>query len=134
MLFGCINLFSQNKEQAEVSDTIPAKEYEEAVFTTVEQMPEFPGGMNALFKYITANLKFPAISDVCVQGRVVLRFVVRKDGSIGDVEVLHSLHPSFDEEAVKVIRGMPRWTPGKQNGKPVAVYFTLPIRFKPSVN
>jgi TonB family protein len=102
-----------------------------AIYDHVEQMPSFPGGDKALYKWFETNLKYPdaSIKD-SIQGRVVVRFVVRKDGSISDVEILRSLDPSCDKEAVRVIKNMPKWIPGKQNGKNVDVYFTLPILFK----
>lgn len=103
----------------------------EQVYTSVEVMPEYPGGPNALLEYIKANLKYPerAAKDK-VEGRVVLRFVVSKKGEVKDVTVLRSLETQCDEEAMRVVREMPTWTPGKQNGKDVEVYYTLPILYK----
>jgi len=97
-------------------------------------MPEFPGRQNAFHKYIYDNLKYPVIGDVDVEGRVVLKFVVKKDGSIGKIDIVRSLHPAYDKEAVRLVREMPQWIPGKQNNRPVNVYFTLPIRFNPTPN
>jgi protein TonB len=96
-------------------------------------MPQFPGGDNELFKFIAENLKGETPFGLCyveIQGRVICRFVVEKDGSIGQVEVVRSLDPPMDKEAVRLIKSMPKWIPGKQNGKVVRVYFTLPINFK----
>lgn len=103
----------------------------EKPFVSVEQMPQFPGGQVEMNKYISENLQYPKVAkDNGIQGRVVLRFVVDKDGSISDVQVVRSLDPSCDKEAVRVIKSMPKWNPGKQNGREVPVYFTLPVTFK----
>lgn len=103
----------------------------EKPFTTVEQMPQFPGGNAELLKYIANNIKYPTIAaENNIQGRVVVRFVVSKDGSISDVTVLRSLDASCDREAMRVVKSMPKWIPGMQNGRAVPVYFTLPVVFK----
>lgn len=107
------------------------EEKKEEIFTHVEQMPEFPGGQTELMKYLYDRIKYPVIAqEQGIQGTVVLRFVVGKDGSVSDVQVQRSLDPSCDKEAVRVVKSMPKWVPGKQNGRPVLVYFTLPVRFK----
>lgn len=97
----------------------------------VDQMPEFPGGVQNLMKFIGDNVKYPsaAVSEG-VQGRVIIRFVVDTDGSVNDATVMRSVHPACDEEALRVINSMPKWTPGQKDGKNVAVYFTLPIVYK----
>ena len=95
-----------------------------------EELPSFPGGIEALQKYITNNLRYPELAgDGVKQGRVVLGIVVNEDGSIGDVKVTKSLAPAYDKEAVKVIRNMPKWNPGKQNGKAIKARYTIPIFF-----
>ncbi|MFR9166654.1 MAG: energy transducer TonB [Dysgonomonas sp.] len=100
-------------------------------FATVEQMPRYVGGESEMFKFIGENMQYPAkAQEYRIQGRVVLRFVVDKDGSISDVQILRSLDPECDKEAVRVVKAMPKWKPGKQNGREVPVYFTLPIMFK----
>lgn len=100
------------------------------VFTFVEQMPEFPGGQNAMLTYLRTNIEYPDSARVKqIEGRVYLRFVVDKDGNVVNPEVARSVDPLLDEEAIRVVRQMPKWTPGKQNGKAVNVYFTLPISF-----
>ena len=116
----------------EQAPEFPNKETEQdIVFTVVEQMPQFPGGEAAMRKFISENLRYPKYAvDNGIQGRVVVRFIVQKDGSIRNIEVLRSLDKSLDQEAVRVIQLMPKWIPGKQNGKPVDVYFILPIVFK----
>jgi TonB family protein len=97
----------------------------------VEGMPAFPGGEEAMMKYIAKNLRYPLSAQLQgIEGRVVVRFVVNKDGSIKDIEILRSLNPECDREAVRVIKNMLNWTPGRQNGIAVPVYYTFPITFK----
>ncbi len=105
---------------------------EEVVFVVVETMPEFPGGQQALFKYLSENVKYPVIAqENGIQGRVICQFVVNKDGAIVDVEVVRSGgDPSLDKEAVRVIKSMPKWNPGKQRGKAVRVKYTVPVNFR----
>lgn len=101
------------------------------VYDVVEQMPSFPGGISGLSTYLNQNTRYPAVAqENCVQGRVVVSFVVGKDGHISDVTVLRSVDPSLDKEAVRVIRNMPRWTPGKQGGEPVRVRYNVPVSFR----
>lgn len=96
-----------------------------------EVMPQFPGGEQEMYAYINKNLKYPVTEqEIGTQGRVTVQFVVAKDGTIKDVKILRGISPNCDKEAVKVIKNMPRWIPGRQNGNPVSVYFTLPIVFK----
>ena len=108
------------------------EEEEEVVFVVVESMPEFPGGQQALFKYLSENVKYPVIAqENGIQGRVICQFVVNKDGSIVDVEVVRSGgDASLDKEAIRVIKSMPKWKPGKQRGKAVRVKYTVPVNFK----
>ena len=104
---------------------------EEKVFDVVEQMPQFPGGDAALFEYLSSHIKYPTIAEENgVQGRVIVTFVVERDGSITDVQVVKSVDPSLDKEASRVVKGMPRWIPGKQNGAPVRVKYTVPVTFR----
>ena len=104
---------------------------DDPVLVSVEEMPQFPGGDEELMKYIGSNLKYPTVAqEMGIEGRVALRFVVNKNGEVGNVEVLRSLDPLCDKEAVRVIKGMPRWIPGRQGGRAVAVYYTIPILFK----
>lgn len=101
------------------------------VYDVVEQMPSFPGGISGLRTYLNQNIRYPAeAQENCVQGRVIVRFVVEKDGHISDVTVLRSVDPSLDKEAVRVIRNMPRWSPGKQGGEPVRVRYNVPVSFR----
>ena len=107
------------------------EEEDQVVFQVVEKMPSFPGGDAALFKYLSDNVKYPVIAqENGVQGRVICQFVVNRDGSIVDVEVVRSVDPSLDKEAIRVIKSMPNWTPGQQRGKPVRVKYTLPVNFR----
>ena len=97
----------------------------------VEQKPQFPGGEAAMYKWLGDNIVYPAAaSEEGVQGRVVVEFVVGKDGSITNVRVVRPRHPALDKEAVRVIKSMPKWVPGRNNGQPVKVTFTLPVTFK----
>ena len=109
----------------------PKVEEKEEIFKAVEQQPEFPGGMAELMRYLNNNLRYPpAAQEQGISGRVSVQFVVSKTGAISDVRVIQPLHPSCDKEAARLISSMPKWIPGKQNGVPVNVYYTVPIRFK----
>jgi len=101
------------------------------VFDVVEVMPQYPGGPIAMLKYLMENIKYPeqAMKEG-IQGRVTVRFIVEKDGSISDVKPILSVHPLLNKEAVRVVKSMPKWSPGKQNGKPVRVRFNVPVMFK----
>lgn len=101
------------------------------IFEFVEQMPSFPGGDAALMEYLSKNINYPAVAqENGIQGRVVVSFVVERDGSITDVKVARSVDPSLDREASRVVRSMPRWIPGKQNGSSVRVKYTVPVLFR----
>ncbi len=107
------------------------EEEDNVVFQVVETMPSFPGGDMAMMKYMGENIKYPVIAqENGIQGRVICQFVVNKDGSIVDVEVVRSVDPSLDKEAVRMIKSMPKWSPGKQRGKAVRVKYTLPVNFR----
>lgn len=100
------------------------------VFDVVEQMPEYPGGIQALFEYLSQNVKYPADAEKQkIEGRVIANFVVETDGSISNVEVFRPVFPSLDAEAVRVLSAMPKWKPGMQSGKVVRVKYTVPISF-----
>ena len=106
-------------------------EVENKVFEVVEQMPSFPGGAGALMKYLSENIKYPVVAqENGVQGRVVVSFVVERDGSITDVKVARSVDPSLDREAMRVVRSMPHRIPGKQNGSAVRVKYNVPVSFR----
>ena len=104
---------------------------EEKVFDVVEQMPSFPGGNSALMKFLNENIHYPVVAqENGVQGRVVISFVVERDGHITDVQVARSVDPSLDKEAQRVVRSMPKWIPGKQNGSAVRVKYNVPVSFR----
>ena len=125
---------NQNMADGEVlmaKEVIAKSVEEENVFDVVEQMPEFPGGPQALFTWLSQNIKYPAIAEENgVEGRVIVTFVVERDGSIADVRVVKSVVPSLDEEAVRVVKSMPRWIPGKQKGETVRVKYTTHVTFR----
>lgn len=132
-----VNIQSEDDKEVEVVIAAPVEtpveeEEEEVIFMVVETMPEFPGGQQALFKYLSENVKYPVIAqENGIQGRVICQFVVNKDGSIVDVEVVRSGgDASLDKEAVRVIKSMPKWKPGKQRGKAVRVKYTVPVSFR----
>ena len=117
-------------DASEVADLKVVEEKEEPL-AFVEQMPEFPGGQDALFKYLNSNIKYPSIAqEMGISGKVVLQFVVDKQGKIGNIKVIRTLGAGCDEEAVRVVKAMPSWKAGRQNGKSVPVYFTLPVFFQ----
>jgi protein TonB len=104
---------------------------EQTIFEVVEKMPSFPGGNSAMMQYLSKNIKYPTISqENGVQGRVIVQFVVNRDGSIVDIKVLRGVDPYLDKEAVRVVSAMPKWTPGEQRNKPVRVKYTLPVMFR----
>ena len=118
-------------KEALVTEPVKPKEEENKVFDVVEQMPSFPGGMNALMDYLRKAIKYPPVAEENgIQGRVVCTFVVERDGSVTDVRVAKSVDPSLDKEAVRVVSAMPKWIPGKQNGQSVRVKYTLPVTFR----
>ena len=105
---------------------------EQTIFEVVEQMPEFPnGGMAGLMQYLSKNIKYPTIAqENGTQGRVIVQFVVNRDGSIVDAKVLRGVDPYLDKEAIRVISSMPKWKPGMQRGKAVRVKYTVPVMFR----
>jgi protein TonB len=115
-----------------VGPVMAAEEGDEGeVFQVVEQMPEFPGGMDKLMEYLSKNIKYPSIAqENNIQGRVIVEFVVNKDGSIVEPKVMRSVDTSLDNEAMRVIKSMPKRNPGKQRGKAVRVRYTVPVLFR----
>ncbi len=112
----------------------PVREEEEVVeaeiFTVVESMPEFPGGAEEMMRFIAQNIKYPPIArESGIQGRVFVNFVVEPSGAVSNVKVLRGIGGGCDEEAIRVVQSMPKWTPGRQRGKAVRVSFNLPVRF-----
>ena len=119
------------KAKEEIAQPEPPKEEESKVFDVVEEQPSFPGGQGALMQWLSDNIKYPVIAaENGMQGRVIVQFVVSKTGSISNVNVVRGVDPSLDKEAVRVVKAMPNWTPGKQNGTTVNVRYTLPVTFK----
>ena len=119
------------KAKEVIAQPEPPKEEETKVFDVVEVMPTFPGGQQALFEWLSKNIKYPVVAEENgVQGRVIVTFVVERNGSITDVQVVKSVDPSLDKEAVRVVKAMPHWIPGKQNGSAVRVKFTVPVTFR----
>jgi TonB family C-terminal domain len=100
------------------------------IFELVEMMPQYPGGTNGLLQYIGENTVYPEkAKNEGIQGRVILRFVVEEDGSISNISIVRGIDPELDAEAVRLVRSMPKWNPGKQKGKAVRVKYTLPVAF-----
>ena len=119
------------KEVVEEKPVEKPKEEGPLSVAMVEQKPSFPGGESAMYKWLQDNIIYPAAaSDEGVQGKVTVQFIVEKDGSITHVQVVRGKHPALDAEAARVIRKMPRWTPGRNNGQPVRVTYHLPVQFK----
>lgn len=115
----------------QVVDTIKAKQDGSKIYERLEKMPSFPGGVKALMDYLNKNIKYPAAAEnKNIQGRVIVQYVVQKDGSITDVKVVKSVHPLLDAEAIRVTATMPKWIPGENNGNPVSVRYTMPITFR----
>jgi len=116
---------------ADVKTAVTQVEEEEKVYTVIEQNPQFPGGDGELLKYISSHIVYPAVAlENGVQGKVMLRFVVTKTGQVDKVEIIRSLDPACDKEAIRVVRTLPKFIPGKQNGINVAVWYNLPVTFR----
>ncbi len=132
------DIIASNDDQTEFVDITEVENFvvedepeEEVPFVVVEDMPEFPGGTAALLEYLKKNIKYPNICrENNIQGRVLIQFIVNKDGSIVDPEVVKPVNPYLDKEALRVIAGMPAWKPGSQRGKAVRVKFTVPVNFR----
>ena len=135
MMVGCKpageKTVNQEEDMSVVNVTVDEVDNDETVFNVVEVDPEFPGGMEALYKYLSENIRYPEqAKNEKIQGRVFISFVVEKDGSITDAKVIRGIGGGCDEEGLRVVNAMPKWTPGKQLGKAVRVQFNLPINFK----
>ena len=101
------------------------------VYDIVDVMPSFPGGMQEMMNFLLTNVQYPKKAEKKgIEGRCIVRFIVEKNGSISNVKVVRSVHPLLDAEAVRVVNSMPKWKPGKRNGKPVRVKFNIPVQFK----
>ena len=109
----------------------PKKVFKGKVYDLVDEMPSFPGGLEELYKWIDNNVQYPAVArENGIEGRVILKFIVEKDGSLSYSTVIHSVHPMVDREALRLVGQMPKWNPGKRAGIPVRVRYCLPIKFK----
>ena len=109
----------------------PKKVFKGKVYDLVDKMPSFPGGLEELYKWIDNNVQYPAVArENGIEGRVILKFIVEKDGSLRDSTVIRSVHPMVDREALRLVGQMPKWNPGKRAGIPVRVRCCLPIKFK----
>ena len=141
MLIGELGIQAQNINPFQVDDFCIHEEAsndpngeqsEDVIYTVCENMPEFPGGQEAMRQFIADNLTYPEDArEISVQGRTLIQFIVEKDGTLSNIEVARSVgHPSFDKEAVRVIKLMPKWKPGSQNGTIVRSKYTVPVTFK----
>ena len=126
------NVIKEFKNEVVVEDKQPVVKAEpEKVFQSVEQMPQFPGGDAALMKFLSSHINYPPMAaENNVQGKVILQFVVEKDGKVGEVKLARSVDKDLDKEAIRVVKLLPKFTPGRQNGQPVRVWYTLPVQFK----
>ncbi len=126
-----LNVVREHKDEVIVEEKKPEPVEDNRVFDVVEQKPQFPGGDAALLKYVAEHIRYPAMAqENNIQGRVVVQFVVTKTGSVGEVKVVRGKDPDLDKEAVRVVKSLPKFVPGKMNGHAVNVWYTLPIQFK----
>ena len=126
-----LNVVREHKNEIIVEEKRPEPVEDNKVFDVVEQQPQFPGGQAALMKYLSDHIRYPAMAqENNIQGRVVVQFVVTKTGKIGEVKVVRGKDPDLDKEAVRVVKTLPNFIPGKMNGHAVNVWFTLPVNFK----
>lgn len=128
---GAPSVSHPDKKVVAVVDVPNVKEEQLEVFTVVEEMPQFPGGMGEAMRFLTQNIKYPSVAQQAkIEGRVTVQFLVGRDGSVSDVKTVRSVSPELDAEAIRVVNMMPKWIPGKQRGKAVAVRYTMPIIFR----
>ena len=126
-----LNNFKEQINEVVIEEKEPVADKPAEVFISVEQMPQFPGGDAALLKYLSSHINYPPMAaENNVQGRVVVQFVVDKTGKVGEVTVIRSVDKELDREAVRVCKSLPKFVPGRQNGQPVSVWYTLPVTFK----
>lgn len=130
---GIVDMSEKNAVNEEVVQVVveeEVEEVEEEIFTVVENDPEYPGGMEALYKYLASNIKYPALAkENNITGKVYVTFVVEKDGSIANPRILRDIGGGCGQEAIRVVKSMPKWKPGKQRGEAVRVQFNLPVSF-----
>ena len=127
-----LNNFHEHVSEVVVEPQKPVVEDKpEEIFKSVEQMPQFPGGEAALMRFLSSHINYPPMAaENNVQGKVIVQFVVDKTGIVGEVKVVRSVDKDLDHEAIRVCQALPKFTPGRQNGRPVSVWYTLPIQFK----
>ena len=126
-----LNVVREHKDEIIVEEKRPEPVEDDRVFDVVEQKPQFPGGEAALLKWLQQNIKYPPMAqENNIQGRVVVQFVVTKTGEVGEVKIVRGKDPDLDKEAVRVVKKLPKFIPGKMNGHAVNVWYTLPIQFK----
>ena len=125
------------QSDTEKADTVPQaeatlpQEKTDSIYSVVETMPDYPGGQKELLSFLSRNIKYPTKAEENkIQGRVVIQFVVNKDGSVSDAKVVRSVDPELDKEALRVVNSMPQWKPGMQKGEAVSVKYTIPIAFR----
>ena len=126
------NIFQEAKDKVVIEETKPAVETPtNKVFQAVEQMPQFPGGEAALMKYLQSHINYPPMAaENNIQGKVIVQFIVDKTGKVSEVKIARSVDKDLDKEAVRVCKSLPKFVPGRQNGQPVSVWYTLPVSFK----
>ena len=128
---GAPSVTHPDKKVVAVAEVPNVKEEQQAIFTVVEEMPQFPGGMGEAMRFLAQNIKYPkAAQQAKIEGRVIVQFVVGKDGSVSDIQIMRGVSPDLDAEAIRVVGMMPKWIPGKQRGKAVTVKYTMPIMFR----
>ena len=126
-----LNNFIEHINEVVVETPVEPEAKPEQIFKSVEQMPQFPGGDEALLKYLSSHINYPPMAaENNIQGRVVVQFVIDKTGRVGEVKLVRSRDKDLDNEAIRVCKSLPKFTPGRQNGQPVAVWYTLPVTFK----
>ena len=132
MLLALFCFGTANAQKIVVKKKATTQDTSQKVYDVVEQMPSFPGGQAEMMRYLAKNAKYPKDAyEQKISGRVLVQFVVEKNGSISNVKIMKSIFPSLDKEAMRLVKNMPRWTPGKQNGKAVRVKYTVPVSFHP---
>ena len=120
-----------NAGEKAVESSDPKKVFTGKVYDLVDEMPSFPGGPAELMKWLSSHVQYPAIAiDICIQGTVIVAFIVEPDGSVSNAKLVRSVDPSIDQEALRVVGQMPKWNPGRRAGVPVRVRYCLPIKFK----
>lgn len=127
-----VNKTQRNDSKAEIpEESFERKEEDTKVYDLAAKMPSFPGGTRSLMQFLSSNIKYPVEAEnLGIQGRVICSFIVEKDGSISNINVAQSVAPSLDQEAVRVIKAMPKWIPGETDGEQVRVKYTLPLNFR----